>query len=135
MKTRSCARLIEIATSGTSSPTKLQDFDFGIQDNYIFYPAVSLSQGKLVVVYGQSSSTMDPSLLVTGQLPTDPANTLLPSVTLRSGTAPDKSTRYGDYFSAATDPSAASTFWVTGEYRVDSTFQNWSTAIGEVTIA
>ncbi len=135
IRTRSCARLIEIATSGTSGLTKLQDFDFGIQDNYIFYPAVSLSQGKLIVVYGQSSSTMDPSLLVTGRLPTDLVSTLLPSVTLRLGTAPDKSTRYGDYFGAATDPSAASTFWVAGEYRVDSTFQNWSTAIGEVTIA
>ncbi len=135
VKARSCARLVEIGTSGTGSPTKLEDFDFGIQDTYIFYPAVSLSQGKLVVVYGQSSSTMDPSLLVTGRLPTDPVSALLPSVTLRLGTAPDKSTRYGDYFGAATDPSAASTFWVAGEYRVDSTFQNWSTAIGEVTIA
>ncbi len=134
-KTRSCARLIEIATSGTGSPTKLEDFDYGVQDNYVYYPAVSLSQGTLVVVYGQSSSTTDPSLLVTGRLPTDPINALALSVVLRSGTASDKSTRYGDYFSAATDPSSASTFWVAGEYRVDSTFQNWSTAIGEVTIA
>ncbi len=132
-KTRSCARLIELKTSGTASPTKLQDFDFGVQNSYLFYPAVSLSEGKLAVVYGESSSTMFPSLLVTGRLPTDPVNSLDTSIILRSGTAPDTSTRYGDYFGAATDPSGGS-FWVTGEYRVDDTFQNWSTAIAQVTV-
>lgn len=134
-KIRSCARLIEITTAGTGSPTKVQDFDYGVANTYLFYPAVSLSQGKLVLVFGESSSTVFPSLLVTGRLPTDPVNTLQQSVIIRAGTTDDESTRYGDYFGAATDPAGMSTFWVAGEYRVDETFQNWSTAIAQVQIA
>ncbi len=134
-KIRSCARLIEITTSGTGSPTKVQDFDYAFADTYLFYPAVSLSQGKLVVVFGETSSTIFPSLMVTGRDPTDPIGTLQNVITIRAGTANDESTRYGDYFGAATDPAPASTFWVAGEYRVDEIFQNWSTAIARVQIA
>jgi hypothetical protein len=134
-KIRSCARLIEITTNGTGSPTKVQDFDYAVANTYLFYPAVSLSHGKLVLVFGETSSTIFPSLSVTGRNPTDPANSLQNVVTIRSGTANDESTRYGDYFGAATDPTGTSTFWVAGEYRVDEIFQNWSTAIAQVQIA
>ena len=134
-KIRSCARLIEITTSGTGAPTKVQDFDYAVANTYVFYPALSLSQGKLVVVFGETSSVLFPSLLVTGRDPTDPANTLQNVVTIRAGTANDESTRYGDYFGAATDPTGTSTFWVAGQYRVDEIFQNWSTAIAQVQIA
>jgi hypothetical protein len=133
-KIRSCARLVELTTSGTGTPTKVQDFDYGLANTYFFYPALSLSQGKLILVFGESSSTIFPSLLVTGRLLSDPANTLQSPVLVRAGTTDDESTRYGDYFGAATDPSGGS-IWVTGEYRVDETFQNWSTAIAQVQIA
>ena len=133
-KIRSCARLIEITTSGNDSPTKVQDFDYAVANSYLFYPAVSLSQGKLVLVFGESSLAIFPSLFVTGRLPIDPANTLQSAVLVRAGTTDDESTRYGDYFGAVTDPSGGS-FWVTGEYRVDETFQNWSTAIAQVQIS
>jgi hypothetical protein len=131
---RSCARLILITTSGTAAPTKVQDFDYAASGQYFFYPAVSLFQGQLVVVYGQSSSTVFPSLLVTGRAPGDPPNTLQAPFTIKAGTAPDTSTRYGDYFGAATDPtpSTSSTFWVAGEYRASSGFQSWNTAIAQV---
>ena len=134
-KIRSCARLIEITTSRAGGPTKVQDFDYALANTYLFYPAVSLSLGKLVLVIGETSSTIFPSLAVTGRNPTDPANTLQNAVTIRSGTANDESTRYGDYFGAATDPMGTSTFWVAGEYRVDEIFQDWSTAIAQVQIA
>lgn len=131
-KIRSYARLIELATSG-SGATRLQDFDYAIANTYIFYPAVSLSQGKPVLVYAETPQTIFPSLLVTGRLPTDPAGTLASPAVIRAGTANDESTRYGDYFGAATDPSGGS-FWVTGEYRVDEIFQNWSTGIAQVQV-
>jgi hypothetical protein len=132
--TRSCARLIQITTNGTSPPTKIQDFDYASSGQYFFYPAVSLFQGQLVVVYGISNSSIYPSLLVTGRAPTDPANTLQAPFTIRSGSAPDTSGRYGDYFGAATDPtpSANSTFWVAGEYRKSSVFESWNTSIARV---
>jgi hypothetical protein len=129
---RSCARLINITTSGTSPPTKIQDFDYASSGQYFFYPAVSLSQGTLVAVYGLSSSTIYPSLLVTGQTP---SGTLQTPLTIKSGTADDLSGRYGDYFGAATDPFASSTFWVAGEYRKTSGFQTWNTAIARVAVS
>jgi hypothetical protein len=131
---RSCVRLIQLTTSGTAPPSKGLDFDFAQSGQYLFYPAVSLFQGQLVVVYGVSSSTVYPSLLVTGRAPGDPANSLQTPATIRTGTAPDTSTRYGDYFGAATDPtpSSTSTFWVAGEYRISSGFQSWNTAIAQV---
>jgi hypothetical protein len=130
--TRSCVRLVQASTSGT--PTSLQDFDYAAAGRDLFYPALSLSQGQLGVVYGTSSTTLFPSLLVTGRMPSDPPNTLQAPLTIRSGTASDTSTRYGDYFGAGTDPSpsASSTFWVSGEYRASSTFQDWNTAIAQV---
>jgi len=130
--TRSCVRLVQANTSGTL--TKGMDFDYAVAGGYLFYPALTLSQGELAVVYGTSSTTVFPSLLVTGRLPGDPANTLQAPVTIRTGTAADTSTRYGDYFGAATDPATtqASTFWVSGEYRASSAASAWNTAIGQV---
>ncbi len=132
-RTRSCARLVQIATSGTAA-TKSQDFDYALKDNDFFYPAVSLDGSlNLVLVYGSSSSAAYPSLYATGRLANAPANTLQTPVALALGTAPDTSGRYGDYFGAAADPTSG--FWVAGEYRVSSVFQSWSTKIARVSIA
>jgi len=133
---RSCLRFVQLTTSGTSAPTKVSDFDYASNGNYLFYPAVSLdSSNDLVAVYGQSSSSLYPSLYATGRLASDPANTLQSPIVLASGSAVDTSGRYGDYFGAATDPSVASTFWVGGEYRTSSSFSGWSTAIAKVSLS
>jgi hypothetical protein len=131
---RSCLRLIMLTTSGTGAPSKVQDFDYSSKGEYLYYPALTLSQGQLAVVYGRSSSRTDPSILVAGRLPTDPVNTLQAPVIVRSGSAPDTSTRYGDYFGAATDPtpSQSSTFWVAGEYRKSTPSASWNTVIAQV---
>jgi hypothetical protein len=131
--TRTCLRLVQATTSGATA-TKTQDFDFAASGQYYFYPAVTSFQGQLAVSFGRSSSTVFPSAMVTGRASSDPINTLQAPVTVRTGSAPDTSTRYGDYFGAATDPTptAASTFWVESEYRKDSTFQNWNTVISQV---
>jgi hypothetical protein len=131
---RSCIRLDEIATSATGSPTILQDFNLAISGAYVFYGAVSLdSSNNLVVVYGESSSTIFPSLEVTGQLATATAGILTNAATIAAGSALELSTRYGDYFWAATQPKTPNTFWVSGEFRQISLFQGWSTEIGLVT--
>lgn len=131
--TRTCLRLVQATTSGATA-TKVQDFDFASSGNYYFYPAVTSYQGQLAVSFGHSSSSVYPSAMVTGRASSDPINTLETPVTVRAGSAPDTSTRYGDYNGAATDPTptAASTFWVEAEYRKDSTFQNWNTVISQV---
>jgi len=131
--TRTCLRLVQATTSGATA-TKAQDFDFAASGAYYFYPAVSSHQGQLVVSFGTSSNTVFPSAMATGRASTDPLNTLQAPAVIRSGTTADTSTRYGDYFGAATDPTptSSSTFWVAGEYRIDSTFQNWNTVIGQI---
>src|SRR5712692_4832485 len=131
--TPSCVRLDEIATPVTALSTALQDFDFVTPGGSTFYGAASMdSKNNLVVIYATSSLTVYPTLQVTGRLATAPVETLTPSGTLAAGTAADLSTRYGDYFYAATEPNVPSTFWVSGEFRQNSVFQAWSTQIGEV---
>jgi len=131
---RSCVHLDEIHTPVTALSTPLQDFDLGIVGAYVFYGSVSLdSSNNLVVVYGESSSTIFPSLEVTGQLATAPAGSLANAATVATGSALELSTRYGDYFWAATQPKTPNTFWVSGEFRQIQLFQGWSTEIGLVT--
>ena len=131
--TRTCLRLVQATTSG-STATKNQDFDFAAAGAYYFYPAVTSFQGSLAVSFGTSSSSVFPSALATGRASTDPINTLQSPATIRAGSVADTSTRYGDYFGAATDPSptSSSTFWLESEYRADPTFQNWNTVISQI---
>lgn len=136
---RSCIRLTRITTSG--SPLVSQDFDFGSNQQYKFYPALQVdNNGNLLVLYGYSNATIFPSLAVTGQLTTDPANSLALPRTLKTGNAADTSTRYGDYFGAALDPADPTVVWVAGEYHDSSTgscqtFGScWSTFIGRASM-
>jgi hypothetical protein len=130
----SCVRLDEIRTPVTPTTLPLQDFNLGVPGAFVFYGSVSLdSSNNLVVVYGESSSTIYPSLEVTGQLASAPAGSLGAAQTIASGSALELSTRYGDYFWAATQPKTPNTFWVSGEFRQIQLFQGWSTEIGLVT--
>jgi len=129
----SCIRLDEISTAGT--PTLLQDFDFTANGGAAtFFGAVSTdTSNNLVVMYETSSSTVYPSLYVTGQLATAAVDTLANSRLVQAGSAIDLTTRWGDYFYAATQPSSPSTFWISGDYRTITLFQGWQTRIGKIT--
>jgi hypothetical protein len=125
-----CARLDQISTIGY---TGLQDFDLVLPGASVFYPALTTdSQNNLAIIYGSSSSTKLPDLEVVGQLASMAPNTLSQASVLIASTAADLSTRWGDYFWAATDPATPNTFWVSGEYRTVSLFQGWSTQVGEI---
>ncbi len=135
---RSCVHLVQISTSTTSVQ---QDFEYGATGFYYFYPALRMDgSGNLDLVYGYSSSTTYPSIAVTGQLTTDPANSLAAAKTLKQGTAFDNTElltlrpRYGDYFGAGVDPSDTGNVWVVGEFIGDShglcIINCWSTFIG-----
>jgi hypothetical protein len=129
----SCIRLDEISTSGT--PSLLQDFDFTANGGAAtYYGAVSTdTSNNLVVMYETSSSTAYPSLYVTGQLATATPDTLAPSRLVQAGSASDLTTRWGDYFYAATQPGSPSTFWISGDYRTIELFQGWQTRIAKIT--
>ncbi len=127
---RACARLVEIATGSSSV---LQDFDYGLVGFDLYYPALSLDRaGDLTMVFGYSSSSVYPSIGVTGQAATDGAGTMQSYRTVHSGSSTLSCggvCRYGDYFGAATDPTS-SVVWVGGEFTTASL--SWDTWIAPV---
>jgi hypothetical protein len=137
---RSCIRIGQINTNAVAM---VQNFDYSANGQFFFYPALTIDRsGNLALVYGYSDgSTRYPSLAVTEQAATDPANTLEAAQTLVAGSGIDNSNHYGDYFEAALDPSDTEVVWVAGEYHVGSsgtcktplgTFNCWSTFIGSM---
>ena len=132
-QTRSCVRLIEINTSTLSL---MQDFDFGDNGMYLFYPALRVDgAGNLNIIYGYSSNTNStccyPSLAVTGQGVDDSVNSLAQPVTIKAGLETFASNRYGDYFGAAIDPSNRTLVWVGGEYIKSGV---WTTFLSQMRV-
>jgi len=123
VQTRSCIRLIQVNTSiGSLS----QDFDVGAKGAYYFYPALRMDgSSNLLVVFGASSLSIYPSIFATGQAATGGPLDSSP-LTLKIGTYPETTSRFGDYFGAAVDPSNPSIVWGAGEYHSSSL---WSTFI------
>lgn len=125
---RSCARFIQI---NTATSTVAQDFDFGAVGQYYFYPALRIDKsGNLHVVFGFSSLTDYPGIRVTWQASGSP-NTLVASQLLQSGSGPNESGRYGDYFGAGLDPSDPTLVWVVGQYGLFPS-TSWGTFIGSI---
>jgi len=83
------------------------------------------------VSVGRSSSTTFGSLYTTAGTW---GGALAAPVLVKAGTAPNTTTRYGDYFAAAPQPGTTSQFWVAGEIggTSGSTYK-WNTAAGPVT--
>jgi len=116
---RVCIRLIQI---NTNTSTISQEFDYSGGSADVYYPGLRIDDGgNLDIIYGFSSTSIYPSLAVTGQAANDPANTLAPAVTVARGTADNEDGRYGDYFGAAVDPNDPTQIWVAGEYGNQAT--------------
>jgi hypothetical protein len=141
-QSRSCIRIIEI---DTNTSKVLQDFNIGHISASLYYPALSIdkSGSNIGIIFGYSSSDTYPSLLVTsGSAKTNIFNSLKYFQFLKSGIANSLSTRYGDYFSAATDPSEPNSIWVAGQYYYhyyyyspsSSSVLLWSTYIGKINV-
>jgi len=126
-KSRSCIRLVQIDTITNSV---LQDFDVGTRASSLYYPAISIDKvGNLGMVFGYSSYSVYPSILVSTQLSNDKLDSIGDPQYLKLGTTSELSNRYGDYFAASFDPSGTSVIWVAGEYHSVAT---WSTYLGQL---
>jgi hypothetical protein len=135
---RSCFRLIEINTTSTSV---VQSFDVASVGQYFFYPGLIIDgDGNLAIVFGYSSPTEYPGLMITGRSFSDSLNTWQKPQVLKAGLGPETSyctaisrkqavCRYGDYFGASPDPSTGLVSWVAGEY---GTGAGWGTFIGKL---
>jgi hypothetical protein len=126
-KSRSCIRLVQIDTIANSI---LQDFDVGARASSLYYPAISIDKaGNLGIVFGYSSHSVYPSILVSTQFSNDNLGSIKNPQYLKLGSTNELSNRYGDYFAASFDPSGISVIWVAGEYHSAAT---WSTYIGQL---
>ncbi len=132
---RSCVRLVQV---NTGTPTVLQDFDIGFFQKALYYPALSIENSKsLDVISGYSSSTVYPSLLVTGQSAFGSPGSYQDPVVIASGSQSVTDGRYGDYFSGALDPSNGTKSWVAGQYMhltPSGSSSRWSTFITSTTV-
>lgn len=130
-RVRSCVRLIEV---DTANATIAQDFDVGISGKYVFFPALRTDeQGHLILVFGYSSATEYPAMMVATRSTHDPPNTIGAPQVIRLGEGPEAGgcpnnsvCRYGDYFGASQDPTDSGIVWVAGEY---GTSTGWATFI------
>jgi len=129
-KSRSCIRFIQLDT-GTSNIR--QDFDVVALGTSLYYPALSVDKsGNLGIIFGYSSYSRNPSLLISKVLSTDSPDSIEQPHILKLGTARELSDRYGDYFAASPDPADGSSIWIAGEYHALPT---WSTYIAQLHIS
>ncbi len=139
-RTRSCLHLWQL---NTATDTLEQDFLWSSgAGTYDFDPALSLAtRGDVALVFGESSATLAPSFLATGQAVTGPANTLTDPITLHNGSgeyAPGSACAndvcpFGSAFSIAATPSTDVHFWAAGVYAPTNTTRNyWKTWVNQV---
>ncbi|MCC6350454.1 MAG: T9SS type A sorting domain-containing protein [Candidatus Eisenbacteria bacterium] len=113
----------------TGDRAVLTDETYAASGMHLYFPAVTVdSVGTVFLGYDRSSGNEYPSSYATGRRRTDA--TLQPSVLLRSGLAPNLTTRWGDYTgmdldATLTGPGAA-VAWYAGQYtRGTNLFGTW----------
>ena len=119
---RACFRVTEIYVDSVAGPTITRDFDTGLAQKYLLYPAVRPDlQGNLYFVFGYSSSTDYPGIMTSYFPANAPAGAGLQTPTIQvTGTTylhcGVSVCRYGDYFGAAMDPVGPGDVWMAAEY-------------------
>ncbi len=137
---RSCLHLWEV---DTTTDALTQDFTWSSgPGTYDFDPALSIAtRGDVALVFGESSATLDPSFLATGQGISDPAGTLEAAIVLHNGSGPyvpavgcaSEVCPFGSDFSIASTPSTNVHFWAVGEVAPRNPSSNyWRTWVNQV---
>lgn len=116
---QACTRLVEVSPNGQVLDEREEALALGRSASYSAMRPDS--SGNIFMVYGYSSSADYPGLGAT----IDPGHGSSYS-DLIQGTAANTSGRWGDYFSAARDPSDGSRVWVAGAYGASG---GWGTYI------
>lgn len=110
-----------IAQEGTYAPDVVTNRFMGM---------LSLDEaGNIGMGYSGASTSMYPSLFLTGRRADDSPGTMtLDEYTVATGTASHTTNRWGDYCNVSVDPYDGRTFWFTGEYQPDAN-DIWGTRI------
>ena len=119
------------------TPTVFQQGTFAPTAATRWMGSIAMDQaGDIGLGYSQSSSTVHPSVFITGRVPSDPAGSMETEMSVVSGTGSQTSstsfgqlTRWGDYSAMTIDPTDDCTFWYTQEYMKTTGIFNWNTRI------
>jgi len=85
--------------------------------------------GDMALGYSIASSSVYPSIRVTGRTPADPLGKMETEMSIIGGSGNQHDNRWGDYSAMSVDPSDDCTFWYTNEYLQSTGSFNWSTRI------
>jgi len=136
---RACVKVTQILNPSTTA-TVNQDFNFGINTIYMYFPAISITSANDVIsVFSRSSAAEFAGVWASGRLSGDAANTFRTPTLIKAGEAHYSpfANRWGDYSSVAIDPSDQTKAWVSGEYACPggcANGSNWGTWIGQTSI-
>lgn len=133
--THDAIRWYEFRNDGTSTatPTIFQQSTFDPDATYRWLGSIAMDKDQNIAMgYSSSSSTLFPSIYLTGRLSSDAVNTMGGEVQMQAGAGSQTSgggNRWGDYSSITLDPVDQCTFYYTNEYLKASGTFNWSTRI------
>lgn len=118
-----------------SAWTLFQEGTYAPDATHRFYPSMNINAlGQIAAVYNASSSTLWPSIRVTGRNQDDAPGTLPADETaIVTGSGYGTfSARWGDYNMIAPDPVADSVFWLTSMYGAQG---GWKTRVAAIKLA
>jgi hypothetical protein len=92
--------------------------------------------GNIALGYSLSSSSIFPSIAVTGRRNNDPPGlmSMLEEIVLSGSGSQKGLSRWGDYSSINIDPSDDATFWYTNQYYQTSSYMTWASRIASFSI-
>jgi hypothetical protein len=98
-------------------------------DNYWMGSVAMDKNGDMALGFSVDNSTkLDPSIWITGRIPTDPLNKLEGTAVVHKGTTVQGDVnRWGDYSSMSVDPTDDCTMWYTQEYSDGGS--NWQSHV------
>jgi len=125
-------RWFELRRSGAAAWSIYQQGTYAPDEHSRWMGSIAMDgAGNIGLGYSVSSSTLYPSIRVTGRLAADALGTMRDESSLTEGSGSQTAwNRWGDYSSLNVDPSDDCTFWYTNEYYAISSVDGWSTTIG-----
>jgi len=114
------------------TPAVFQQGTYSPDLTYRWMGSIAMDKlGNIAMGYSASSSSVYPSIAMTGRLVSDTPGTMQAENTIYSGAGSQLTnlSRWGDYSAITVDPVDDCTFWYTNEYLKSSGTFNWSTRI------
>ncbi len=122
----------------TSTNTTTQDYSFGANGYWHFYPSMDVDvNGNVALAYSRSSLNEYAGAFFTGRFANDPAG-FMGSQPIAAGegnyvvTYGGTRNRWGDYTGIVLDPVEQNRFWALSEYAAGTNI--WGTRIGKISV-